>query len=193
MYDFGTYIGRFQPFHRAHLETVRFGLQLVKQLFVVVGSDSEERTIKNPWTTNERMEMIRSCLTTSELMHTTLIPVKDQPHHDDLWVETIRHAVTEMIGHNTKGILVGCPRDASGFYLKLFPSWEFIQTPIVTSHTSTISATRIRALMFSLDKIGIKNLVPSPVYDTLLRFMETPEFDKLHEEYHLHVRQDALL
>jgi bifunctional NMN adenylyltransferase/nudix hydrolase len=62
-FDFGVYIGRFEPFHVAHLASVKFALERCETLIVVIGSCNKPRTTKNPWTAAERGAMILNSLT----------------------------------------------------------------------------------------------------------------------------------
>ena len=38
-YQFGIYIGRFQPLHLGHLQTIKFALEQTEQLILILGSD----------------------------------------------------------------------------------------------------------------------------------------------------------
>ena len=54
----GLLIGRFQPFHLGHLDAVLFGLSRVENLFVCIGSSNKSSEMKNPFSAEERREMI---------------------------------------------------------------------------------------------------------------------------------------
>ncbi len=58
-YDTLVLIGRFQPFHNAHLEIVKRATALCDRLIIVVGSSRQPRTYKNPFSFEERARMIR--------------------------------------------------------------------------------------------------------------------------------------
>ena len=58
----GLLIGRFQPFHLGHLEAVNFALSKVDMLFIGIGSSNKSNQIRNPFTADERKEMIISSL-----------------------------------------------------------------------------------------------------------------------------------
>lgn len=190
MHEFGVFIGRFQPFHNAHYETVKLALQKCKRLIIVIGSDNQARTTKNPWTSQERIAMIASCFgglggmnQNEELDRITFIPARDHLYNDNLWLVTVQQAIAEATNNSKDVVLIGHKKDASSFYLKQFPQWEFIETG---NHChETVEASHIRDLMFTQDKIGIKPLVPSSVYMKLMGFMQSSqEFKTLHEEYH---------
>ena len=58
MYDFLVFIGRFQPFHVAHLAVIREALRQAREVIVLVGSAGQSRNLRNPFTVDERMAMI---------------------------------------------------------------------------------------------------------------------------------------
>ena len=54
----GLLIGRFQPFHLGHLDAVLFGLSRTENLFIGIGSSNKSNERKNPFSAEERREMI---------------------------------------------------------------------------------------------------------------------------------------
>ena len=58
----GLLIGRFQPFHLGHLEAILFGLSRVENLWICIGSSNKSNEMKNPFTADERKEMILSSI-----------------------------------------------------------------------------------------------------------------------------------
>jgi bifunctional NMN adenylyltransferase/nudix hydrolase len=180
MHEFGVYIGRFQPFHNAHLATVRFAFQQVKHLVIIIGSDNQARNVKNPWSTAERIAMITGCLTDEERAKVTFVPMRDYLYNDNIWIAEIQRQIAAHTGTSKDVVLIGHAKDASSFYLKLFPQWKFVQTDL----KSDLDASKVRVLMFTRDTIGLKNFVPQSVNDDINAYMKLPEFERLHDEYH---------
>ncbi len=58
----GLLIGRFQPFHLGHLEALRFALSKVDKLWVGLGSSNKPVEKNNPFTAQQRKEMILSSI-----------------------------------------------------------------------------------------------------------------------------------
>jgi nicotinamide-nucleotide adenylyltransferase len=54
----GLLIGRFQPFHLGHLEALQFALSKVDKLWVGLGSSNKSIEKNNPFTAEQRKEMI---------------------------------------------------------------------------------------------------------------------------------------
>jgi bifunctional NMN adenylyltransferase/nudix hydrolase len=60
--DIAVLVGRFQPFHDAHLALLERGLACASRCVVVIGSAFQARTPRNPFTCKERPEMVRQAL-----------------------------------------------------------------------------------------------------------------------------------
>jgi bifunctional NMN adenylyltransferase/nudix hydrolase len=179
MHEFGIVIGRFQPFHNAHLELVRFALKQAQKLVIVLGSANAARDTMNPWSSTDRQTMIRACLAPEEKERVEFIHAKDY-QANNMWLAAVQSAIDDITGGSGDVKLIGHRKDASSFYLKLFPQWgDYIESGIA----SDLDATKVRDNLFRQDKITIKNQVPKEVYDYLCAWMATPEFERLHGEY----------
>lgn len=81
----GLFIGRFQPFHKGHLHAIRFAQKEVDNLIVAVGSSQYVNTKDNPFSYDERREMIESTLKKEKIKHFKVYPVSDIGD-DNKWV-----------------------------------------------------------------------------------------------------------
>jgi bifunctional NMN adenylyltransferase/nudix hydrolase len=180
MFEYAVYIGRFQPFHTAHLESVRFALNQAKKAVVVIGSACGARNVKNPWSAAERIAMIRACLTAEENERVSFVLAKDYLYNDNMWKAALQAMIGEATNQSKNVVLIGHKKDASSFYLKLFKQWKTMETGV----KSPVDATKVRDLLFRQDKIGVAHLVPKEVYEMLVNYMGTPEYTRLHEEFH---------
>ena len=87
----GLFIGRFQPFHKGHLATVKFALERVEQLVIVVGSAQKSHELRNPFTAGERIRMIKQSLDIddeTDVRRILIIPVPDTDVHA-LWTHQV--------------------------------------------------------------------------------------------------------
>jgi nicotinamide-nucleotide adenylyltransferase len=87
----GLFIGRFQPFHKGHLATVKFALGRVDQLVIVVGSAQKSYEPRNPFTAGERIRMIKESLDAdgeADARRILIIPVPDIDVHS-LWTHQV--------------------------------------------------------------------------------------------------------
>ncbi|MFO1389501.1 bifunctional nicotinamide-nucleotide adenylyltransferase/Nudix hydroxylase [Cellvibrio sp.] len=146
-FDFTVFIGRFQPFHAGHLKVVQEGLKQADKLILLIGSAWQPRNTRNPWTHQEREEMVRACLSEADNARLLCLPLMDVPYNDEIWVRNVQSTVNGLVtAHYTtphraaKIALIGHKKDQTGFYLNLFPQWHSIS---IENHRA-ISATPVR-------------------------------------------------
>jgi nicotinamide-nucleotide adenylyltransferase len=86
----GLFVGRFQPFHKGHLQAVKDILNEVDELVIVIGSAQYSHRIDNPFTTGERLMMIRKALEEEriDLKRIWIVPVPDV-HIHAVWVSVV--------------------------------------------------------------------------------------------------------
>ncbi len=84
----GLLIGRFQPFHLGHLEALQFALSKVDKLWVGLGSSSKPVERNNPFTAEQRKEMILASI--DDLMKEKILIyfIPDVDNHIR-WIEKI--------------------------------------------------------------------------------------------------------
>jgi bifunctional NMN adenylyltransferase/nudix hydrolase len=122
--DLAILVGRFQPFHDAHLALLTRALAIAPRVVVVVGSAFQARTPRNPFTWTERAEMIRHALPEDQRERVTVVPMRD--YYDEArWVASVRAAVAPLTaGESSPRVtLVGHFKDATSGYLAAFPGW----------------------------------------------------------------------
>ncbi|MHC1605583.1 MAG: nicotinamide-nucleotide adenylyltransferase, partial [Candidatus Methanofastidiosia archaeon] len=88
------YIGRFQPFHKGHLEVVRYVLNQVEEIIIAIGSAQDSYTSQNPFTAGERFEMIRTslCEEAFDINKIFIVPVEDIKRNS-VWVSHVESLV----------------------------------------------------------------------------------------------------
>lgn len=139
-FDYLVFIGRFQPFHLAHMQTIEIALQQSHYVVLALGSAQMERNIKNPFLAIEREQMILSNFSLDEQKRIKFVHVVDV-YNDEKWVKQVKSLVNGVIGPNSKVGLIGHFKDESSYYLKLFPEWIMVE---LDSLKDSISATPMR-------------------------------------------------
>ena len=91
----GLFIGRFQPFHLGHLQDIKNALEEVNELVIGLGSSNEEYTKDNPFTVNERVEMINLVLAVNNIKKYIVFTIPDV-HDDTKWVKHIETVVPKF-------------------------------------------------------------------------------------------------
>lgn len=78
----GLIIGRFQPFHLGHVAAVRFALERVDKLWIGIGSSNRFNEKRNPFSADERKEMIASSLDKESLEKIKIYYIPDVNNHE---------------------------------------------------------------------------------------------------------------
>jgi len=189
-YDSVMYIGRFQPAHNAHIETIIRALGMARQVIILIGSAHQPRTIKNPWLWHERGEMIHASLPKELRSRVIILPIRDVMYNDPAWVRQVQEVVTPHIDDDAKNGIIGYSKDETSYYLKMFPQWKTIDV----DNIDDLHATDIReALLKNEDfdeKIGI--YLPKGIHDYLKSFMLTREYEQLVREYEFQKFHDRM-
>lgn len=183
-YKVAVVIGRFQPFHNQHAALIKKGFEIADDVVVLVGGAFKPRTPKDPFNFIERTNMIgdwyleiHESLGDAEL---AVQPIRDYMYSDSTWAENVQRTVAaEFVAENTEIVIVGCNKDESSFYLKMFPQWALHEEP----YNEHIDATQIRELLYddrSLD--FLKGAVPAPTLAFLSEFKETEDFKEIVHE-----------
>jgi len=84
----GLLIGRFQPFHLGHLDALRFALSKVDRLWIGLGSSNKPLQKNNPFSAEERKEMILSSIDESMKSRIQIYFIPDLENHIK-WIELI--------------------------------------------------------------------------------------------------------
>jgi bifunctional NMN adenylyltransferase/nudix hydrolase len=174
------YIGRFSPFHLGHQSTLKKGLELAEQVIMVLGSHNRAPDIKNPWTSEEREQMILSTLSDKEMERVRFVPMQDFLYNDTMWLYSAQNKIREATddAEDNEICLIGLKSDSSSYYLDMFPRWQFIACP----SDYDFHATNIRELYFTLDA-DYKKCVPVEVANWMEQWKKEPSFRSLKEEF----------
>ena len=74
----GIVLGRFQPFHKGHAHLVEHALANFDQITIAVGSAQEEWTVDNPFSVQERIDMIEAWATHNQFQDKiTIVGIED--------------------------------------------------------------------------------------------------------------------
>lgn len=144
--NIGVFIGRCQPFHNGHRAIIDKMLAECDESIVLLGSVNKCRTIKNPYTYQERRDNILS-----EYKNVKIFPVNDYLYRDDLWLAEV-HDIFNKIDGNIK--IYGHMKPGND-YLNWFSEYTYVEV----LSDSTDNGTKIRESLFS------KGLMPTDVQE----------------------------
>jgi len=173
-FNLAVYIGRFQPLHKGHEYVINEALKIADKVLVLIGSAHSARSIKNPFTYDERMDMIFNIFKDN----VEVADLSDFIYEENQWIAEVQDLVSAIRG--AKNIcIIGHSKDESSYYLKSFPQWKQINL----EHWENIDAKAIRELYFSdTSDFMYKNALAETTYKFLIDFKATREYNELKIE-----------
>lgn len=190
-FDLLVFVGRFQPFHNEHKRVIDIALQKSKNVLVLVGSAGKARTIRNPFTFDERKQMILgSYYGTIERKRLIIQPLYDKTYNDAAWIKQVQTIVLDTAldvanhgnsfrasGYNDIKVgLIGASKDNTSYYLKMFPQYQSVNVEIQADvHATDIRETFLHSGWVKTDAL------PSNVANFLKSF-NTDTYNQLASE-----------
>lgn len=184
-YKCAVIIGRWQPFHRGHMELGREALKIADHVVWVIGSHRSAPTLKNPWSCSQRQDMIQSAFEPAAVAQMSFIPVRDHYGNDEKWATEVKNGVYNAVGR-VPTILLGAFKDKSSYYLDLFPNWA-----LHSIKPGVNNATDIRAEYFDRGDLWFDQVHPN-VLAKMNEFQEMDTFKRLEREAQLKPRKSDI-
>lgn len=179
-YNIAVFIGRFQPVHNAHVEILKRAAKLADKVIVIIGSAYEPRSFKNPWTTAERIVMLKTVTETLE-GEFVIEANRNTVYDDPAWLIRVQNIVAKHSNKDDKICIIGHKKDLTSFYLDCFPQWK----TILMEKVENLSATQIRKSYFDAENMNLNwftGVLPKPIINYLDWFKEGPDYKNLVEE-----------
>ena len=162
----GLLIGRFQPFHLGHLDAVMFGLSKVENLWIGIGSSNKYNERRNPFSSDERREMIISSIEPSIIDSIKIFNIPDVDNHEK-WTFEIDQIVPkyDIVFTNDE------------FTKTLFEKRQINVIQVMLKDREKFSGTNIRQLI--LDDKNWEDLVPQGTRKVLDKINATDRLKNL--------------
>ncbi len=173
--DLVVLLDSFEPFDQDHHGAIRHGLQHAPRVAVLVGSAGAARTLRHPWTVEERTEMIRGALTPDESDRVIIRGVRDRLYDEQQWLRNVQAAVADIANGAARiGQLLG------GSARTLLPGWHPL--PFPASRRPDFWA--LRRAVFGTGETAALDALPVSTRAFLDAFRQSPEFSWLADELH---------
>ena len=196
-YGLAVYIGRFEPFHLGHAHVVDKALEIADHVLILVGDTGGPRSVKNPWTFEERYRMINNSYAGNDRI--SIEPVFDHPN-DTIWIAGVNSIVADYslefsarfphrcADYSLEGeriAIIGHMKDESSKYLKWFHPWDVVDTGVLTINDVPmhINATQIREFFFFNKLEYARGVLSDEVYGFLNEVKNKDEMLALAEEF----------
>lgn len=193
-----VYIGRFQPVHDGHIETIKQALNENDQLIILIGSYNRLPTIKNPFDVETRKELLTKAIMDaygekiykewtdfpfsqdSVMRNIDFGYVRDYLYNDYKWLSEV-YNVSIQLGatDDDSTTLYGCKKDESSYYLDMFPRWNLNTVP----YFGQLDSTDIRNEIFNTDDLKHDSGCSESVRDYLLKWVGTENYTLRKSEF----------
>lgn len=166
-YKLAVVIGRMQFLHNGHIHLFREAAQKADQVLILVGSADKAPSPSNPFSYAQREQIVLSALREAGITEALegrvgVLPLPDD-YLEDQWVANVIHSVhvysdsqlgeTGQIIREEDIVLVGHEKDASSYYLRMFPQWAFYNAP----NDRGLNATDFRTELFARELVNDMN------------------------------------
>ncbi len=184
---------RAQPPHLTHGWLIREALKAADEVLICIGSAQQARTPRNPFTADERIEMIELMLTPEERSKITFGSIPDF-HDNDRWVKAVRDLTEKPYLPMGAGIaIVGHYKDTTSEYLDLFPGWTSINVERATPFDST---TIRKAIYTGTDRQialrAVRSMMDPKVFEYVSAHLCHPFWDGLADRWRRFQAEAAL-
>lgn len=166
----GIVIGRFQPVHLGHIrDVIAPACRDSDYVLFLLGSANRSTNIKNPFSAEQREEMIRGVCESLGFHNETHLKfegINDYKYSDERWIRQVQSKVSNAInaieyveGQEVSVTLFGSRTDDSSYYLDLFPSWSLSLGS--ANQVKTYNATEVRRRLFEEQEAWTELLPPT--------------------------------
>ena len=166
MHEFKTafILGRYQLFHNGHLSLIDEAIKLADNVIVLIGSSDKKRTIDNPFTYEERKEMILAVRPNLKI-----IPINDLGVGDVfLWGDYLIEEINK-IGYNPDLFIFGNEAKVDKWFRP--EVLKNITIKKVSRSIIDISATKLRNYIIEDNKEYLK-YIPNEIHDLIPKIKE---------------------
>jgi bifunctional NMN adenylyltransferase/nudix hydrolase len=130
-FDLAVLIGGFEPLDAGQRAAVQAALAAARRAVILVGSDGAARSLRHPWTSEERGAMLRAALDAPENARLEVLPVRDRLYNEHQWLRNVQAALGPLLAGPGMGVQPAAARVVQialpGQRAPLQPDWSVLQ------------------------------------------------------------------
>lgn len=160
-YNYGLYIGRFQPFHKGHKAIVDRMLEECDKVIIAIGSAQEELTKKNPFRYDQRRNMIQKVYP-AMWDRIIILGINDRAvkSDDSSWGEYVFECIQKAIDRRPDAIYQGSETKHHNWF-------DTLGVPVINIDRGIleVSGTKVRNAILNDHVLAYKCYMPSMLHD----------------------------
>ena len=183
-YGLGMICGRFSHIHNGHKILTEKGLELCDKVLILVGSAQERNTLRNPFSVEYRIKLIKKVYNNDNLIIEQLDDMTNEYNISYAWGEYVINHTKKYAGRFADLILTGDDDLRKGWFSK--KQLKNTEELIIDRKLLNISATELRGYIAINDKEEWKKYVPKEIYNDFdeirKRLLEVDDYKKIIKE-----------
>lgn len=194
IFEFSFVCGRYGHAHLGHYLLIAKGIQLSRRTYVGVGSAQEKETLRNPFSVETRIRVIREMfpdLSEDRLVVGGINDMSNELNRSTNWGNYLKKHIMQKFGRFPDLILYGSEGNRSSW----FESEDMVDTytMLVPRGIVPISGTEIRGLLLINDEDGWYANVPENIYHLYHDLREELMSTSIYKEIYSKVRKNGML
>jgi bifunctional NMN adenylyltransferase/nudix hydrolase len=175
-FDFAVLVGGFAPLDIAQRAAVQAALATARRAVALVGSHGAARSLRHPWTVEERSAMLRAAFDEADNARLEVLPVRDRLYNPQQWLRGVQEALAPVLTADARVVQVAFPgRDAP-----LQPDWSVLR--VEPADAAEFWAVRRAVFGDPTEFAALEARVPPTTAAFLQRFRAGAHFEALVEE-----------
>lgn len=193
-FDLAVICGRFGHEHLGHKQLFDFALDMSKRLYIIVGSAQERDTLRNPYSVETRIDVIRETYPGMSSERLIIGGLNDMTNELDInteWGKYVKAHVINKTGKFANLMVYGNDE----FRSKWFDGDDLIDTSefVLPRSRIPISGTQIRGMLLLDNRQEWQKWTPDMIHSMYPKLreelMSVPVYRKIYDE----VRQEKLM
>jgi len=175
-FDLAVLIGGFEPFDAGQRAAVQAALAAAPRAVVLVGSHGAARSLRHPWTGEERSAMLRAAFNEAENARLEVLPVRDRLYNEHQWLRNVQAALDPLHPAGARVVQIAL----AGQRAPLQPDWSVLEA----QPQQGLDFWSVRRGVFgdAADFAALEARLPPSTVAFLHRFRASADFGALAEE-----------
>lgn len=171
-YNLGLICGRFGPIHKGHQSIINTSIERCDKTLIFVGSAQESGTLRNPFSADFRMDLIRKVFPDkNKVQIEKLDDMTNEYDINSIWGQYVIDKTIEATGRKADAIISGNDESRKDWFSE--GQMKKVKEILVDRRKISISATLLRGYILIDDKREFIKYVPEEII---------PEFDIIRKE-----------
>lgn len=187
LFDYVVVLGHFEPFLIADEPVLHYALEVGSRVIVVLGAAGRARTIRHPWTADERRAMVIAAAG-ERADRICIRAVREYLYDSERWAWAVQEAVQDALSTagsppaSTPSIGLMAPaHDAAADRLPMFPQWTPLQPALPGNGSREPGTVQARNRWLDRDD-ALADSVPATVLTQLRALQAGDAFARLVRE-----------